>query len=153
MNFFKPKYDGMYMCIAQSAAQQSVALKRKVGCAIVTEKGLVSIGFNGMPSGASNVCEMWVNNDPPFQNSRRMTSKPEVIHAEINALSKLEHVEESAKGCSVFITTAPCINCAKSLAAVGVSRVVYLDAYKNADGITFLEQQNIKVEKYDTSQR
>ena len=129
------------MDLAFVAARQSVANRRQVGAVIVLPSGLIGTGWNGMPAGFDNDCEL-----PEGKNAGK--TKPEVIHAERNALDKLTRQGVSPENGILFVTTAPCIECAKSIAAVGISSVYYLDNYHNDDGIQFLKQCGIVVEDF-----
>lgn len=141
----KVKYHRLYKSFSELAAMESVAIRRKVGCCIVTSTGLTAIGWNGMPAGLSNVCEY-----QPEDNMGELTgkTKPEVIHAERNALDKLSRQGVSPKGSLLFVTTAPCIECAKSIHAVGVAEVYYREEYHDTQGIDFLNSLNVPVFKY-----
>jgi dCMP deaminase len=123
--------------IAKETAAMSYANRLKVGCVIVKENAqghynIISIGYNGMPSGWENVC---------YQ------TKPEVMHAERNALDKVTRSTESSEGAVAFTTTEPCLECAKSLFAAGIKEVYYIDAYDRVPnvGINFLEKSGVKV--------
>jgi dCMP deaminase len=140
-----PKYYDFYMSIAQSAANESVAVKRKVGAAIILPSGLIATGWNGMPAGFNNVCE-WQCEDAKGYDTGR--TKPEVIHAERNALDKLCREGVSPEGAILFTTTAPCIECAKSIAAVGIVSVIFETKFTSDAGIDFLIKSGIKVESF-----
>ena len=131
----KDKHIQAHMRVAVEYAKESYCVRRKVGCIIVKNDSIIAIGWNGTPSGEENVCE--INN----------VTKPNVIHAEDNALRKLTKSTESAVGSYVFITTAPCYYCAVRLADAGVVKVFYLDKYNNSDGIDYLRKRKIKVKK------
>ncbi|MDP7368339.1 MAG: deaminase, partial [Candidatus Pacebacteria bacterium] len=104
------------------------ATRLKVGCIIVKDDRIISIGYNGMPSGGSNVCE---------EDGK---TKPEVLHAEANAILKLARSTESGLNSSMFTTYAPCIHCAKLILQSGISELYYEEDYKNDDGIEFLKE-------------
>ena len=142
----KNKYHGLYKAFSESAAQQSYAVRRKVGCCIVTRTGLTAVGWNGMPAGLGNVCEWQVWDGG---NNVVGTTKPMVIHAERNALDKLTRQGISPEGSLLFVTTAPCIECAKSIHAVGVKEVYYRDDYHDTAGPDFLKSVGIPVYKYE----
>lgn len=125
-----------HMRAALVYAELSYAKRRKVGCVIVKDDTIV-IGYNGTPPGWDNNCE-----DPATG-----LSLPEVIHAEQNALDKLVRSNVSSVGASVFITTQPCIDCAKRLLGAQVAAVYYRDEYRNLDGVEFLRRAGIPVEK------
>jgi len=118
-------------------AECSTAKRLKVGCVIVKDHRIISIGYNGMPSGWSNICE-----DEDF------VTKPEVLHAEENAITKLARSTESGEGATVFTTHVPCISCAKLLYSSGIIGVYYTHPYRNTEGLDFLNNCNIKVNAY-----
>lgn len=113
----------------------STAEKLNVGCILVKDNRIISIGYNGMPSGWTNVCEDIIDGE--------MKSKPEVLHAESNAICKLAKSNESGLGSIAFITHAPCLSCAKLLFQSGIIAVYYDREYRSTDGLTFLEMSNI----------
>jgi dCMP deaminase len=136
LNPHAEKYHTYYMDIAIRAAQQSVAVRRKVGAVIVTNTGLMAVGWNGTPSGFDNRCE-----------THDVITKPEVIHAERNALDKLTKQGVSTQNSILFVTTAPCNECAKSIHAVGVSSVYYLVTQSNTNGLQFLHKAGVPTTK------
>jgi dCMP deaminase len=140
MNPLRPKYYEFYQKLAEEAAKQSVAYKR-VGAVIVTSSGLISPGWNGTPTGFDNSCEM-------FAGARGLKTKPEVIHAERNAIDKMTIEGTSTRNAILFTTTAPCMECAKSIHAVGIAEVFYRDKYKNDDGLDFLKDAGVPVTQY-----
>lgn len=117
----------------------SYAVRLKVGAIVVKEDRIISIGFNGMPSGWDNVCESFVNGE--------LVSKPEVLHAETNALMKLAKCNESGEGASIFITHAPCLHCAKGIHQSGIKEVYFKNTYRSLEGIDFLEKCGVHVEQ------
>lgn len=137
------------------ASKQSVAARKQVGCVIVPPSGIIATGWNGMPAGFDNSCENyssdWVK---PLiiagSNIHKLVTKPEVIHAERNALDKLAIHGVTPKGSILFTTCAPCIECAKSIAAVGIKAVYYMDTMRNSDGLDFLVKSGVKVHDYPT---
>mgnify|MGYP001113282073 CR=1 FL=1 len=143
----KEKHKHAYMKTAEIFAECSTAVRAKVGAIIVKDDRIISIGYNGMPSGWDNVCENFVG----FDNGgkERLNTKPEVLHAEMNALMKLAKSTESGDGSSIFITHSPCLECAKGIYQSGIKKVYYSVNYRNTDGIDFLEKCNIKIEKLD----
>lgn len=141
VNPLNEKYYPFYMDLAFVAANQSVANRRKVGAVIVLPSGLISVGWNGTPAGFNNNCEF-------TKGKNAGKTKPEVVHAERNAIDKLTRQGVSPEKSILFVTTAPCIECAKSIAAVGISSVHYADNYHNNDGIHFLNQCCIQVKDY-----
>jgi dCMP deaminase len=136
----KNKFIHAYMDVAERFSQLSSAVRLKVGAIVVKDDRIISIGYNGMPSG-------WDNNCEDVLEDGTTKTKPEVIHAEANAIAKLAKGNESGDGSIMFLTHAPCIDCAKQMYAVGVRMVFYRDSYKNTDGVTFLEKCNINVIK------
>lgn len=140
----KQKFIHAHMNVAEQYASLSSAVNLKVGCVIVKDNRIISIGYNGTPAGWDNECETSVTDD--FGNQIR-TTKPEVLHAEANALCKLARCSESGEGASMFITHSPCIECAKMIYASGIKEVFYRHKYHSDAGVEFLYQCNIKVEK------
>ena len=139
------KYHKFYIELAESTSRQSVAVRRKVGAVLVLPTGLISTGWNGSPAGFDNVCEWQCEDGKGYDTG---TTKPEVVHAERNALDKLTRQGVSTEGAILFVTTAPCIECAKSLAVVGIREVHYRDTQSNTDGLDFLKRANVPTYKY-----
>lgn len=133
----KPKHIKAHMKAAHAYAECSTAERLKVGCVLVKDHRIISIGYNGMPSEWTNVCE-----------DESGKTKPEVIHAEANAVAKLARSNESGEGSVAFITHAPCLSCAKMLYSAGVSEVVYSQGYRKTEGIDFLVNCGIPVTQY-----
>ena len=133
LNPLKSKYFELYWDIAYAAATQSVASRRKVGACLVTPSGMISIGWNGTPVGFSNACE--VDNK----------TKPEVIHAERNAIDKMTRQGVSTYGSLLFVTTSPCFECAKAIHGLGFKAIYYDDMYHCSSGIDFLKQTGVPV--------
>jgi len=150
----KEKYLGAYMKTAKVFAALSSAKRKHVGAVIVKDDRIISIGYNGMPSGWDNNCEYEVTE---FQTEYGVGSKlvktgelktrPEVLHAESNAIAKLAKSTESGDGASMFITCSPCIECAKMIYQSGIKEVFYEEDYKSAQGLDFLNKCGIKVVK------
>ena len=144
----------MYMKIAVIVSEQSSAVRLKVGAIVVKNDRIVSIGYNGMPSGWTNDCEEVVNvnpSDPRYDYNhftKELKTKPEVIHAEANAIAKLAKSTESGDGAVMFLTHAPCMDCAKQVYAAGISKVYFREQYRSADGINFLNKCNVEVEQW-----
>lgn len=128
----KPKHVAMYLKIAQTLAEQSSAARLKVGALVVRDDRILSIGYNGTPAGWSNVCEDDSN-----------LTKPEVIHAEMNALFKLARDGEAGKGATMFVTHSPCMECAKAISLVGIRKVHYLTEYRDLKGVTYLTEHGV----------
>ena len=151
------KYHQLYIDIASRVAEESHAQRRKVGSIIVKDGRIISMGWNGMPSGWDNCCEdrvyanEWsIDNDVwnyEDENGRpyNLVTKPEVLHAESNAIAKLAKSTESGKDGDLYITLSPCIECAKLILQTGISRVFYKTVYRDVSGINFLLKSNIEV--------
>jgi len=135
----KPKYQTAHMRAAHLYAELSTARRLKVGALIVKDDRIISIGYNGTPSGWDNNCEY-------EQEDGSLKTKPEVLHAEMNAVSKLAKSSESGNGASIFITHAPCIDCAKMIYQSGIKEVYYSTEYRDSSGIEFLKKCKVKVE-------
>lgn len=141
----KQKWIDAFMDTAERFAQLSSAKRLKVGAVVVQDNRIISIGYNGMPSGWTNVCEEVIE---IHEDGGVITkTKDEVIHAEANAIAKLARDGESGLHASLFCTHAPCIQCAKMIYGAGISKVYYRDTYRDTKGVDFLEQCNISVEK------
>lgn len=125
------------MDTAERFAQLSTATRLKVGAIIVKDNRIISIGYNGMPAGWSNICEDDDNK-----------TKPEVLHAEENAIVKLAKSHESGDGAVMFMTHAPCINCARLIYGSGISEIYYRDTYRSQDGLDFLIKCGIPHSKW-----
>jgi len=144
----KQKYIDAYMQTAQVFAELSHARRLHVGAIVVKEDRIVSIGYNGMPAGWDNDCEdeIWNVHDGDYT----LKTKPEVLHAEMNALMKLARSTESGNGADLFITHAPCLDCAKGIFQAGIARVWFGTAYRDTAGIDFLNKSNIQVTQVNT---
>ena len=129
----KQKYILAHMEVAKTYSMLSSAENAKVGCIIVKGDRIISIGYNGTPSGWENVCE---------ENSK---TKPEVLHAESNAITKLAKSHESGNNAYLFTTHAPCLDCAKLIYQSGIQMVYYLHEYKYTSGCHFLRKCGIEV--------
>ncbi len=141
----KQKFRDAYMKTAEVFAELSSARRLHVGAIIIKADRIISIGYNGMPSGWDNNCEdelKWPNGDIKF-----LTTKPEVLHAETNAIAKLAKSTESGNGATLFVTHAPCLDCAKLVYQSGINSVYYRNSYRSEDGIHFLEKAGVQVEK------
>ena len=124
----KSKYIRAHLEVARVYGELSTAERLKVGCIIVKDDRIISIGYNGMPSGGSNVCE------------EDGHTKPEVLHAEANAITKLAKSTESGQDAYMFCTYAPCVDCAKLILQSGIKEFHYEESYKNEDGIEVLKK-------------
>lgn len=160
----------MYMDWANRASQLSHARRLQVGAVIVKDDSVISYGYNGMPAGWDNNCEDkvydpgaggWLDPDDfeakyPYEEwhegAQRLVryglkTKPEVLHAESNALAKLAKSSQSGRNADIFITHAPCLDCAKLIYQSGISSVYYRNSYRDMAGVEFLEKSGIKVNK------
>lgn len=162
------------MKTAKVFANLSYARRLNVGAIIVKDDRIISIGYNGMPAGWDNNCEDvewcsaggWLSPEEieegwPYEGSYldfdgnemqgryRLKTKPEVLHAESNAIAKLARSNESGEDASLFVTHSPCIECAKLIYQTGIKNVFYKENYRNNDGINFLEKSGVAVEKLD----
>jgi dCMP deaminase len=127
------------MEVAETYAKLSTAKRAQVGCVIVKDKRIISIGYNGMPSGWDNECE-----DTDEYGFMPVT-KPEVLHAETNAIAKLARSSESGDKADLYVTLPPCIDCAKLIYQSGITRVFYKGTYRTVDGIEFLKQADVEL--------
>jgi dCMP deaminase len=141
----KEKYLDTYMKTAKLFAEHSSAVRKKVGAVVVKNDRIISIGYNGMPSGWDNDCENYFGLD--LSGNPTLVTKPEVLHAESNAIAKLAKSTESGDGASMFITCSPCIDCAKMIYQSGIKEVFYGEEYRNNDGIEFLNKCGLSVRK------
>jgi len=136
----KPKFVELYSDIAERVSKLSSARRLQVGAIVVRDDRIISIGYNGMPAG-------WDNNCEHLQEDGTLKTRPEVLHAEMNALMKLARSYESGLGADLFITHSPCMECAKGIYQAGINRVYYGTQYRSREGIQFLKQSNIEVIK------
>jgi len=139
----KQKFIDAYMDVAKRFAQLSSAKRLQVGAIIVKDNRIISIGYNGMPSGWDNCCEEWDGEDE-WSNTIYKTKK-EVLHAETNAIAKLAKSGESGLGATLFVTHAPCIDCAKLIYQSGITTVYYAEEYRSTQGLHFLSKSDIEV--------
>jgi len=143
------------MKAAEVYSQLSSAKRLQVGCVVVKDNTIIGIGYNGMPSGWDNDCEKrsYINIDPKWQyldedgSTYSLVTRPEVLHAESNALAKIARSTNSSEGASLFVTHAPCLDCAKMMYQAGINSVYYRNSYRDNSGVDFLKECNIKVEK------
>ena len=140
----KQKFIDAYMDTAKRFAQLSTAKRLQVGAIIVKDDRIISIGYNGTPSGWNNTCEHWVEDGDLGSGWK---TNQEVIHAEANAIAKLAKSSESGDGSTMFLTHAPCMDCAKQIFTAGINKVYYSEQYRSTDGIEFLKKCNIEVEQ------
>ena len=149
----KQKFVDAHMKAAEVYAQLSSAKRLQVGCVVVKDNTIIGIGYNGMPSGWTNDCEEVVDVDPSdprydFNNfTKELKTKPVVMHAETNSLAKIARSTNSSEGAALFVTHAPCLDCAKIIHQAGINSVYYRNTYRSTDGIDFLEKCNINVKK------
>ena len=129
------KKDHLYMRMARVWAENSYCIRRQVGALMVKEQRIISDGYNGTPSGFENICE-----------DENNVSKPYVLHAEANAISKVARSHNSSDGATLYVTASPCIECAKLIIQAGIRRVVYGELYRLTDGIDLLRRAGIEVE-------
>ena len=130
------------MKTAETFAELSHARRLHVGAIVVKDDRIISIGYNGMPAGWDNNCEDTVQHS---DDTITLKTKPEVLHAETNAIAKLAKSNESGLNASMFITHAPCLDCAKLIYQSGITSVFYRDAYRSEDGIQFLTKSKVNV--------
>jgi dCMP deaminase len=158
----KQKFIDAYMDVAERFAKLSSAKRLQVGAIVVKDDRIISIGYNGMPAGWENNCEKKVYIDPSNLNhdcgyvyleedgsAYELKTKPEVIHAEANAIAKLAKSSESGDGSTMFLTHAPCIDCAKQVYTAGIKKVYYRDSYRDSIGLDFLAKCDIMVHKVE----
>ena len=152
----KQKFRDAFMKTAEVFAELSSARRLHVGAIIVKDDRIISIGYNGMPAGWSNDCEdlvVYRKEIEPGVFINELThewkTKPEVIHAESNAIAKLAKSTESGNGASMFITCAPCVECAKMIYQSGIKEVFYGEEYRSRDGIDFLNKCGLSVKQLD----
>ena len=130
----KRMFDKNYLDMAAIWAKNSYCKRRQVGALLVKNRMIISDGFNGTPSGFENQCE-----------DENNTTKPYVLHAEANAITKVAKSGNSSEGATLYITTAPCIECAKLIIQAGIVRVVYAEEYRMSEGIELLKRAGIEV--------
>ncbi len=128
--------DGRYLRMAHIWAENSYCRRRQVGALIVKDKMIISDGYNGTPSGFENVCE------------EDGVTKPYVLHAEANAITKIARSGNSSDGATLYVTAAPCLECAKLIIQAGIKRVIYGEHYRLEDGIRLLERAGIEVKYF-----
>lgn len=127
------KLDERYLRMARIWAENSYCVRRQVGCLVVKDKRIISDGYNGTPSGFENVCEDAYN-----------VTKPYVLHAEANAITKLARSSNNSDGATLYVTASPCIECSKLIIQAGIRRVVYGEQYRLSDGIELLQRAGIE---------
>ncbi len=132
------KFDHSYLQMAAIWAKNSYCKRRQVGALIVKDRMIISDGYNGTPSGFENICE-----------DENGVTKPYVLHAEANAITKVAKSGNSSRGATLYVTASPCLECAKLIIQAGITRVVYKDEYRLTDGVDLLKKAGIEVEKVD----
>jgi dCMP deaminase len=137
------------MKVAEVYGKLSSANRLKVGCVIVKNDTIIGIGYNGMPSGWDNTCEDVFRTGNDNYGKYDTKTKPEVIHAEINAISKVARSTNSSEDAYMFITHAPCMECSKALFQSGIKKVFYKEEYRDLSGIEFLQKCGVEVERYN----
>ncbi len=135
MNEKQRKLDRKYLAMAKIWAENSYCKRRKVGALLVKDKMIISDGYNGTPEGFENICEDDQNN-----------TKDYVLHAEANAITKVAKSNNSSKGATMYVTTSPCVECAKLIIQAGISRVVFIEKYRMENGLKLLQRANIQIE-------
>ena len=144
----KQKFIELYMDWAKRCSQLSHARRLHVGAVIVKDDTVISYGYNGMPAGWDNNCEDEIGYVLDVDDNIveiRLKTKPEVLHAESNCISKLAKSNESGLGATMFITHAPCLDCAKLIYQSGIGSVLYRNSYRNTDGVTFLKKSGVQI--------
>ena len=126
--------DKRYMQMAIIWAENSYCKRRKVGALIVKDKMIISDGYNGTPAGFENICE-----------DENGLTKPYVLHAEANAITKIARSNNSSEGATLYVTASPCIECAKLIIQAGIKRVVYAEKYRLEDGLELMKRENIEL--------
>jgi len=134
----KPKFQKLYMTIAETVATMSHARRLQVGAIVVKDDRVISMGYNGMPAGWDNNCEYVLEDNT-------LKTKPEALHAETNAIAKLARSSDSGLGADIFITHSPCLDCAKLIYQSGISRVWYGAEYRDSAGPDFLRKSGVEV--------
>jgi dCMP deaminase len=149
----KPKFQKLYNNIAHEVAKMSHARRLQVGAVIVKDDRVISMGYNGMPAGWDNNCESEETEFNLVTKTRtgtgKLTTRPEVLHAESNAIAKLAKSNDSGDGADIFVTHAPCMECSKLIFQSGIRRVYYSQDYRDDSGIKFLKQSGVEVVKHD----
>jgi len=143
----KDKFKRLYMDWAARVSQLSHARRLQVGAVIVKDDTVISYGYNGMPAGWDNNCEFEYTDPQTKQTS--LVTRPEVLHAESNAIAKLARIINSGSGADIFVTHAPCLDCAKLVYQAGIKRVYFGTAYRNDDGLRFLKNSGVDVEQIE----
>ena len=157
------KLDERYLAMAKEWSKMSHAKRKKVGCLIVKDEQIISDGYNGTPSGFNNDCEevFYTCDERDFYRDQewqldvgkdkfyKLKTKPEVLHAESNALMKLARSTNSSEGATIYCTYSPCFDCAKLIVQSGVKRFVYNETYRNIEGLNLLKKAGVEIVNYE----
>jgi dCMP deaminase len=157
------KLDERYLAMAREWSKMSHAKRKKVGCLIVKDEQIISDGYNGTPSGFNNDCEevFYTCDERDFYKDQeweldkgkekflKLKTKPEVLHAESNALMKLARSTNSSEGATIYCTYSPCFDCAKLIVQSGVKRFVYNETYRNTEGLDLLKKAGVEIVNYE----
>lgn len=135
----------MYLEICSSVAKMSFAKRAQVGAVLVKDNNIISMGWNGTPSGFSNNCEFRIDD----HDENCLLTREEVLHAETNCITKVAKSTQSSLGSTMYITISPCMDCAKLIVQSGVSRVVYKSFYRDKKSLDFLSKCGIIIDNYD----
>lgn len=141
LNFAVEKKDSIYLEMASVWAKNSYCNRMKVGCLIVKNKSIISDGYNGSPTGFSNVCE---DDDS--------VTLPYVLHAEANAITKLAKGTQSSEGSVLYVTLSPCFECSKLIIQSGIKKVIFSEVYRKPESIPFLVEAGIEIIKFSNNQ-
>ena len=139
----KQKFIDAYMDVAERFARLSSAKRLNVGAIVVKDDRIISIGYNGMPTGWDNNCENELTEG-------KLKSKPEVLHAETNSIAKLAQSNESGLDSTLFVTHSPCLECAKLIYQSGITTIYYKHEYRSKEGVDFLEKCKLNVHRIET---
>ena len=142
LNEKQQKLDQRYLRMAHIWAENSYCQRRQVGALVVKDKMIISDGYNGTPSGFENVCE-----------DENNVTKPYVLHAEANAITKLARSSNNSDGATIYITASPCIECSKLIIQAGIKRVIYSREYRLTDGVDLLRRAGIEVQYLPTENK
>ena len=157
------KLDERYLAMAREWSKMSHAKRKKVGCLIVKDEQIISDGYNGTPSGFNNDCEevFYTCDERDFYKDQeweldkgkekflKLKTKPEVLHAESNALMKLARSTNSSEGATIYCIYSPCFDCAKLIVQSGVKRFVYNETYRNTEGLDLLKKAGVEIVNYE----
>lgn len=147
------RFAEFYLDVADRVSELSRARRLKVGAVIVKDHRILSYGYNGTPSGFDNDCEIRIPEsiDPDSRTVTPATTvtKPEVIHAEINAILKVARSHDSTDGAIMFLTHSPCMECSKSILQSGIKEVYYIEDYRSSDGVELLQKGGVLIRRID----